>query len=74
MLNNYLDFQSLTISERIQLVEDILDSIATAEPEAISLSVLQLAEVSERLAEHDADPSTAIDWTDGRSEFMQRSH
>lgn len=68
------DFLSLSISERIQLVEDIWDSIAAEAPGTVGLSPAQRAEVQRRIAAHDADPGTAVEWDIVRSELLQRDH
>lgn len=57
------DYRSLSVDERLQLVGDIWDSIAEeahARPEVLPLSDAQKAELDQRLAEYEADPSTAI--------------
>jgi putative addiction module component (TIGR02574 family) len=61
----------LSISERIQLVEDLWDSIAEESPESLSLNQAQLSELERRLREHDADPASAISWEQVRSELFQ---
>lgn len=67
-----LDFKQLPVSERIQLVEDIWDSIAeeAAEP-CISLSSEHRAELRHRLAEHRANPSTAVPWQEVRAKLFK---
>lgn len=55
---NILD---LSISERIQLVEDIWDSIASV-PEALQLSEEQKIELDNRLDAYHADPSSGSPW------------
>jgi putative addiction module component (TIGR02574 family) len=74
MSNSTPDFLSLSISERIQLVEDIWDSITSEAPGSVGLSPAQRAEVQRRVAAHDADPSTAVEWDVVRSELLQRNH
>ena len=74
MSNSSPDFRSLSISERIQLVEDIWDSITSEAPGSVGLSPAQRAEVQRRVAAHDADPSTAVEWDVVRSELLQRNH
>jgi putative addiction module component (TIGR02574 family) len=74
MSNPTSDFRSLSIAERIQLVEDIWDSIRSDAPDSVGLSPAQRAEVQRRVAAHDADPSTAIEWDVVRSELLQRDH
>lgn len=57
------DYRSLSVEERLQLVGDIWDSIAAeakATPDVLPLTDAQKAELDRRIAEHDADPSTAI--------------
>lgn len=61
----------LSVSERIQLAEDLWDSIA-AEPEALPLTDAQRAEIERRLAEHDRDPTSAIPWEEVRARLHQR--
>ncbi|MDP1607009.1 MAG: addiction module protein, partial [Rhodocyclaceae bacterium] len=61
----------MSISERIQLVEDIWDSIA-AESSAmtVELSQAQKTELHRRLAAHRVDPSTAVPWEQVRSKLF----
>lgn len=68
------DFLKLSVAERIQLAEDIWDSIAAESPEAVALSPAQLQEVRTRLAAHEEDPSSAVSWEQVRSELFQRNH
>jgi putative addiction module component (TIGR02574 family) len=68
------DFLSLSVAERIQLAEDIWDSIPAENPESAALTPLQLQELQARLDAHDQDPSTAIPWEQVRAELFQRSH
>jgi putative addiction module component (TIGR02574 family) len=51
----------LSISERLQLVEDIWDSI-TAIPGAIPLTDEQKKELDHRLLEYKLQPGTGIPW------------
>lgn len=68
------DFSQLSIPERIQLVEDIWDSIVSESPAAIQLSEGQREEIRRRLAAHDAQPESAIPWEHVRAELFQRNH
>ena len=65
------DLLHLSVAERIQLVEDLWDSIATR-PEALELTEAQRLEIDRRLAEHDANPTSAIPWEDVRARLRQR--
>lgn len=69
-----LDFRALSIAERIQLVEDIWDSIAADAPESVGLTSSQREELRRRVAAHDADPSSAVPWNTVRAELLQSNH
>ncbi|MGH9755295.1 MAG: addiction module protein [Blastocatellia bacterium] len=55
------DILQLSLAERIQLVEDIWDSIANI-PEAITLTDAQKRELDRRLASFAQDPDKGISW------------
>ncbi|EAT58774.1 addiction module protein [Chlorobium ferrooxidans] len=63
-------YLKLSVSERIQLVEDIWDSIAAEASEAVELSPSQIDELHRRVAAHRADPSSAIPWEQVRSKLF----
>jgi len=64
------EYLNLSISERIQLVEDIWDSIVAESPDTVSLSPAQAVELHRRVAAHRADPSTAVPWEQVRSKLF----
>ena len=64
------EYLKLSVSERIQLVEDIWDSIAAEESNPLELSQTQMDELHRRVAAHRADPSTAVPWAQGRSKLF----
>lgn len=66
-----LNFRELPISERIQLVEDIWDSIADETPNQLDLSTADRAELHRRLEAHQADPSSGIPWSDVRASLFK---
>lgn len=68
------DFLNLSVAERIQLVEDIWDSIVAENPEAAALTAAQLKELQTRSAAHDQDPSSAVPWERVRSELFHHDH
>ncbi len=68
------EFSHLSVAERIQLVEDIWDSIVVESPAAVQLPEAQREEVRRRLAADDAEPGSAIPWEQVRSELFQRNH
>lgn len=74
MSQRRLDFLGLSVAERIQLVEDIWDSIAAESPEAAALTTPQLQELQRRLDAHDQDPSSAVLWENVRSELFLHDH
>ena len=68
------DFRNLSVAERIQLVEDIWDSIAIEGSEAVKLTDAQRQELRRRMEAHDADPSSAVPWEEVRAELLPRNH
>lgn len=66
------DFLNLSVAERIQLAEDIWDSIPADNPESVTLTLAQLHEIQTRLQAHDQDPATALPWEQVRSELFLR--
>ena len=64
------EYMKLSVSERIQLVEDIWDSIAAEAPDSIELSKTQKAELHRRVAAHQADPSSAVPWEQVRAKLF----
>ena len=71
-MNPYPEFEALfklPVAERLQLVEDLWDSIA-AEREHEPIPELILAELRARKARYDADPSSGLSW----DEVKQRLH
>ena len=57
------DALTLSIPERIQLVEDIWDTIAT-EPEAIELTEEEKRMIDERLEAYHRNPDLGSPWAD----------
>ena len=64
------EYMKLSVSERIQLVEDIWDSIAAEAPNTVELSQAQKTELHRRVAAHRAAPSTAIPWEQVRTKLF----
>jgi putative addiction module component (TIGR02574 family) len=62
----------LSPAERIQLAEDLWDSVA-AQPERLpALSDDQRQEIERRIAEHARDPGSALTWEDVRARLWSR--
>ena len=64
------EYMKLSVSERIQLVEDIWDSVAADAPNTVELSQAEKAELHRRAAAHRADPSKAVPWEQVRSKLF----
>ena len=65
------DYRKLSIPERLELVEDIWESIAQ-DADVFPLSEEQRAELDRRLEAHQRDPESAIPWTEVRRELFER--
>ena len=61
MIKSVKDILELSVSERIQLVEDIWDSIAEM-PESINLNSKQAKELDNRLKMYHQNPSEGSPW------------
>jgi putative addiction module component (TIGR02574 family) len=66
--NHLADILKLSISERIQLVEDIWDSIAAVE--AHPLTDAQRVELDRRLAEAEAHPGVGTAWSEVKARLL----
>jgi putative addiction module component (TIGR02574 family) len=64
------DILKLDVSQRIQLAEEIWDSIAAC-PDALELTDSQREELDRRLAAYRADPAAGSPWDDVRSRIAQ---
>jgi putative addiction module component (TIGR02574 family) len=62
----------LSPAERIQLAEDLWDSVAGEADKLQPLSEQQRAEIERRLSDHARDPSSAIGWDEVRSRLWSR--
>lgn len=71
MRSTDLDISKLTVAERIQLAEDLWDSVA-AETGDVPLSEAQAAEIDRRLAELELDPDAGESWPVVRARIEQR--
>lgn len=65
------DLLKLSEAERIQLAQDLWDSIPTA-TEALLLTQEQRQELERRMADHERDPATAISWEEARARLRER--
>jgi putative addiction module component (TIGR02574 family) len=62
---------TLSEAERIQLAQDLWDSIPADSP-ALPLTHDQRRELERRLAEHRANPASAIPWEEARARLRER--
>jgi putative addiction module component (TIGR02574 family) len=65
------DILQLSVAKRIQLVEDIWDSIVQI-PEAVQLTEEQRVELDRRLESYQANPSEGISWNELKEKLRQR--
>ena len=63
------EITQLSAAERIQLVEDIWDTIA-AEPEAVALTEAQKQELDQRLDDYHANPQAGSSWQEVRQRIQ----
>ena len=66
------DILNMSISERIELVEDIWDSIAEV-PEAIALTDIQKRELDNRLDSYHKNPDEGSPWEEVRMRIQKRA-
>jgi putative addiction module component (TIGR02574 family) len=70
-----LNYRDLPIEERLQLVEDIWDSIAeeaNTRPQSLPLTDAQRAELGRRVADADAHPEDSVPWETVRAQLFKR--
>jgi putative addiction module component (TIGR02574 family) len=64
------EIAKLSLTERIQLVEDLWDSIAAESSTSLALTEAQKAELRRRLQAHQDDPASALPWELVRAELL----
>jgi putative addiction module component (TIGR02574 family) len=62
---------SLSVKERLELIEEVWDSIAS-DPASIPLTSAQRSELDRRKREHRNDRSAAKPWPEVRDRLLQR--
>jgi putative addiction module component (TIGR02574 family) len=74
MTSPAFDFETLrrlSVAERIQLVEDLWDSIAADAPdEAFPLTPELAGELDREVEAHERDPGSAVPWEQVRAEIL----
>jgi len=66
-----LNIGKLSVAERIQLAEDLWDSVA-ADTGDLELTAAQRAELDRRLADFEQDPGAGEPWDDVRARIEKR--
>ncbi|MDO9100258.1 MAG: addiction module protein [Caldisericota bacterium] len=70
-LAHTFDFDALSVPERIQLVEDLWDSVA-ASVDDVPVTAAQRDEIDRRIAAHVLNPQPATSWSDTRTHIEER--
>ena len=61
----------LTVAERVELAEDLWDSIVES-PDALPLTDVQKAELDARLAAHTSEPDSVSRWSEVRERLLRK--
>ena len=72
MTTQLSEILQLSVAERIQLVEDIWDSIAVV-PDSVLLTDEQEAELERRLEAYKANPNEGISWNDLKTKLQKQA-
>lgn len=64
--------KTLSVDDRIRLVQAIWDSISH-ESEQLELTEVQQLELSRRLADHEANPQAVASWQDIKAQALSRA-
>lgn len=64
--------KTLSVDDRICLVQAIWDSIST-EPEQLELTEAQQLELSRRLTDYEANPQAVVSWQDVKAQALSRA-
>ncbi len=71
MNTHTLNYRAMPASERIELVEDIWNSLAEAAAGPLQLSAQDNAVLHQRFAAHQADLSSSVAWEQVREELFK---
>jgi putative addiction module component (TIGR02574 family) len=72
MVSTLLDIEQLSISERIQLAEDIWDSIIAA-PEQLTVTDEQRQELDRRVEAYHQNPQEGTTWQEVQARIKNRA-
>jgi putative addiction module component (TIGR02574 family) len=65
------NFDQLSTAERIRVLQDLWDEIAT-DPVAVVLTEAQRAELEQRLEDHRVNPGACEDWSEVKARLISR--
>jgi putative addiction module component (TIGR02574 family) len=72
-MNDLRELFKLSVEERLQLVENLWDSIeADTRDKPFELSDDEKAELERRISEHEANPGSALDWNEVRARLWAK--
>lgn len=72
-MNDISELFKLSVEERLQIVEDLWDSIAAdTQDKPFELSDELKAELERRMAEHEARPESALSWEEVRARLWAK--
>lgn len=66
-----LGIDRLSVSERLQLLEEIWESIA-ATPDAVAVTPEMRDELDRRIADHEANPQAGSTWEEVKARLQRR--
>jgi putative addiction module component (TIGR02574 family) len=69
----FAELLKLVPAERIQLAQDLWDSVAASPESMPALTAAQLTEIERRLVEHARNPAEAIPWEEVRARLWLRA-
>ena len=64
-----IDITRLTVGERLELIEQVWDSLRR-DADVLPLNAAERAIIAARLAEHRAEPGAAVDWETVRADLV----
>ena len=65
------EFRSLTIAERVNLVEELWEKVA-AEPDSVPVPDWQIEVLEQRRRLYQANPQRVIPWAQAKAEILKR--
>jgi len=71
MAPEFQHLEKLSLAERIQLVEDLWDSIAQTSGESLPVPEWQKAELERRRQEYLRNPESAIPWSEVKRSILE---